>query len=844
MDVASKRDMFPFPMGEREAPSHALRVCSIFTRPGSVINVYPSRMIEESIADPVDTGVPLDEEHGGGEAGVPEVEPEASEDEFVAVDETSESESGEQFAQRIRQRAERRSESAYKLLPQFVYEYRDREDFKTEVNEWYDYNEDRLFQLRESKAEFQKLLISRNVSCWSELSAEAQQELVQSLIEDFDREQVGGSATLSIKYLLEGCYGEASTVDDHMAMIKENCYILWEAGILPIAYRKIQTLVDSICPANPTATVNDSNVTNRVQIELDLNRYLTTIYLLIESLRDNESFVTDLNNLNPYILSYLVDIIGRLRWSYAGTLPDKKVLLLLWKCLLCLFGDSDSLFKVKAYKRKQYDLPEKSETDGCITSSPLDYHAFREDLMSRYPSYIPPPSQFPKNYDNSQSISHYIEVPRPAHTQQSNSSLPAPAVHIATPAPSPPSSPAIAAGQKVKKSVFMTNQSFPFIYPSEGSVPESIVEAGELFASRVRTSPAMVQLWAERDKFMRFERGWSTNEDDDNNDNVTASDSNTPEQVILDRIDKFYSGSFTHFYSFINVLLKVMLKCTSFVHGSVEDEDEDVTRNKEINLKAISAIFSLMLKWFKVSHVLKFEYFSTLLFDSRYYLLVYKFLYSHNVLERALYIPEIPQTSFFHMCKELSDRALDEYGSTSIERNCMSTTEARFADHIDNGSVRYLFSMINMIKVLRKIIKKKTQRIIIVAELPSETLRKALSIYHKELWRIILDIFKEQVPYNGRKWKYNNMDLVSAIYLHCKAKLRDDWLAGIDVSGEVDDAYAQEAATRALTTFYNNYNYSLYGSHNAVSEGESSESTSQDFFARELSALSLGSRVS
>lgn len=722
-----------------------------------------------------------------------------------------------------------------------MYEYRDCEDFKTEVNEWYDYKEDKLFLLRDAKEAFDKLLSAQGVNSWRKASIKVKREIVQMLVRNGIEEKASGM--LCLKYIAEGCFGEVTTVDDHMRCIKENCRFLYQEGVLPEIYDEMRKLIDISCPANPTATI-DSNV-DVAQVETNLVLCMTIMYLMIESLGHESQFAADLDALNPSILSYLVEMTGRLRWSYYGTLPIKKILLLAWKCILSLFGGSEMISKVKTYRRRQYDLPDVVDDENCITSSPLDYHAFREDIMSRYPSYIPPPSQLPKSYENSQSISHYVEVPRPAHAQQSNSSLPPPAVHIATPAPSPPSSPAIAAGQKVKKSVFMTNQSFPFIYPTEGSVPESIIEAGELFSSRVRTTPAMVQLWDERDKFMQYERGWLSLDNSDQHDQEDES-TPCPEKVVLDRVERFYAKSHTQLFSFINVALKVMLKCTSFVHGSVEDEEADAIRTKETNLKAISAIFSILLRWFKASHILKFEYFSTLLFDARYYLLVYKFLYSHNVLERSLFIPELPYLSFFSLCKELADNPSDNYGSLCVDKDTMSPTQARFGEKIEKCSSRYLFTMINILRVLRKIIKRKTQRIIIVAELPSETLRKSLSIYQTDIWQIVLDIFKEQVPYNGRKWKYNNMDLVSAIYLHCKAKLRDDWLAGIDVSAEVDDAYAQEAATRALTAFYNNHNYSPNDNKSPNVEGSSntpSTDPNSDFFVQELSALSLGSRM-
>lgn len=101
-------------------------------------------------------------------------------------------------------------------------------------------------------------------------------------------------------------------------------------------------------------------------------------------------------------------------------------------------------------------------------------------------------------------------------------------VHIATPAPSPPPSPSGTKG--AKKQNYQTNQNFPFLYPppssssssvwgkievgsvgDAGSVPESILEAGELFLKRIRMTLAMRQLWREREEFLKHERGWTGN---------------------------------------------------------------------------------------------------------------------------------------------------------------------------------------------------------------------------------------------------------------------------------------------------------------------------------------------
>ena len=108
-------------------------------------------------------------------------------------------------------------------------------------------------------------------------------------------------------------------------------------------------------------------------------------------------------------------------------------------------------------------------------------------------------------------------------------------VHIATPAPSPPPSPAGPGGKGGKKQNYQTNQNFPFLYPplddtsntvggkgvaelqdqlvskrwGGGDIPTSILEAGQLFASRMRMTRSIRQLWDVREKYIESERGWN-----------------------------------------------------------------------------------------------------------------------------------------------------------------------------------------------------------------------------------------------------------------------------------------------------------------------------------------------
>jgi hypothetical protein len=222
--------------------------------------------------------------------------------------------------------------------------------------------------------------------------------------------------------------------------------------------------------------------------------------------------------------------------------------LLFWKSLLLVFGGTE---EVEAVKKATSELRHANGAQGkLITASPLDYHIFRQEITSKYPAYTPPLPLFPLEPENNSILPPLPNrptranggngiIPSAMNVNSSGASILHQPVHIATPAPSPPPSPAIG-GKAGKKQNYQTNQNFPFMYPPldstsnsaggkgtaglqgalvsrkwEGSdIPKSILEAGDLFAGRMRMTRAMRQLWDERERFLKFERGWDGESDD------------------------------------------------------------------------------------------------------------------------------------------------------------------------------------------------------------------------------------------------------------------------------------------------------------------------------------------
>jgi hypothetical protein len=159
-------------------------------------------------------------------------------------------------------------------------------------------------------------------------------------------------------------------------------------------------------------------------------------------------------------------------------------------------------------------------------------------------SILPPLPNHPVRNTGANGI-----LPTPPNVHSGGGSILHQPVHIATPAPSPPPSPPVG-GKAGKKQNYQTNQNFPFMYPPldstsnsaggkgaaglqeilvgrkwEGSdIPASILEAGELFARRTRMTRALRQLWDERERFLKFERGWDGKVADDDVDELDLED--------------------------------------------------------------------------------------------------------------------------------------------------------------------------------------------------------------------------------------------------------------------------------------------------------------------------------
>ena len=76
------------------------------------------------------------------------------------------------------------------------------------------------------------------------------------------------------------------------------------------------------------------------------------------------------------------------------------------------------------------------------------------------------------------------------------------------------------------------------------------------------------------------------------------------------------------------------------------------------------------------------------------------------------------------------------------------------------------------------------------------------------------------------------MRVITAVYLHCRPELRDDWLLSSEIDQEIEMAVPMEQSLRALTHWWN---LRLYAKQMGARDGVLAESVG--FFERELERL-------
>jgi hypothetical protein len=793
------------------------------------------------------------------------------------------------------------------------YKYSDYGELKSELNEWFTYDDLRVVGGLNQLYTNYKSAIDESGN---------QEKVIQNALDgirccDLLVKTLAFSKSLGhLTYFSFGEYAGRNSQTEQLRYIKLNVETL-------ILQRFYDPLIDMVKRFLLDIQGHRIETPFDAVVESNYFRALTLLYFMINVLLTtrNEAFIETLNELD--LLSAIVKFIEFWKWKPNKHYKIRYLLMLVWKLILLEMGDSQHLAACDDFLHQLHNIKHRNEeylSQHKLSCSPLDYYAFREDLIDKYPLYktkqfdskdfssvadIPDgtkhfkrskvPASVEENYKYfmamnsfSNSLSNLIESPRTNKSHTVLSQLPSQTVHIATPVPSPNlmASDYMTGGEKIRRS-YQVNQAMPFIYPNVNStvdntenteVPYALKQADEILKSSIYESYSTKRLWYERQKFMKQERGFVNEYEVDDLDEFEYDEllfRKYPEKkreiMSILRVEKFYSKTLSHMHTFIQVLVETIkankneynlnyVECelnpeTSYFNNSTKFNTNkasakksvdfvlmlqlEVINTKEITLKASTGIIALLLKWFKINHVLKHHYLTSILFDQQFFTISLDFIgrgfnnnnlktptklieetnelseYESLINENKIMNPQIriPNFEFFNNC--LNDFP-KEWTFELINKNFILTMpKIQDANNTNNVYIErynenYCFVLANILSINNKIlIKNSSQRIFTLNELkPSELYKMILINYDNKAFSIpILKTLKKLVPYQGRKWKSINMDLISQIYLNLRLSLKDNWLSGKDLESDFNNSYDQEIALRAILQFYNMRKY-------------------------------------
>ncbi|KTW28530.1 hypothetical protein T552_01790 [Pneumocystis carinii B80] len=690
----------------------------------------------------------------------------------------------------------------------YDFEYKEVDDKEKELEEWYDYDEVGIIQ---GKKIFEAFFLKK----WMNSKIKEKKRFICEELKELDSEdaRIRTKSCFILFYISQevGNYGEIKDKQDQIYWIHENNKILKECDALKILYNSIQKSVNLLNTYKPKIheKINTFELDNITMLKVELSCKMTSFYFLLETFYSDLEFRKNVVDLSPPIISWIIEEIANLKVNldiWRLYFPIIQTIQILKKLILCVFGNTDDFLNLKRYLRMLSGLPPEINKKEII-ATPLDYHIFRQNIISKYPTYDPPSTLL--NIDLEYTTLLPIHKEETAVKDIHKDTDPSVTENYVTPLPSPHFSP------KTKQSVLKKNQNLPFLLPLSDSfdleIPTSIKEASELFKSKTHLDLSTIQLWKETDKFMKFERGWIK----DNLNSIEESPSldiqkDPLHDSRLNAIETVYASLVSHLESFIYVLMKFLnlliddeQNCAKKYTEESKKEDNNFDffppekilniRKREIASKSISSTLLLLLKSFKLSHVLKFEFLSQLILDSGYIDIFNKLCSIYDLVDSISHISEIPYLSYFNTCnmQSMNSNKCSEIIYDFSKDNKVNNSENKETDNniITQFSWRNLFSLVNHLRIIQKITKKKTYRnLMLIQKKTWIHLQKITKIRNDIVQLYTLKILKGQIPYYNKKWKQNNMKIITSIYLHCRPELQDDWVSSVEVDTNTEES--------------------------------------------------------
>ncbi|ALC43739.1 CG11526 [Drosophila busckii] len=743
--------------------------------------------------------------------------------------------------------------------PDLDFVYADVDSYQNEIAELYSYTEFSEFQMNVKAFEDQMELYDLPPN-WQKQDAASQRSIVMKLIDQLEVSDRAFrmQAARCILYLAQGCWAEVQSDEEQHQNTRDNVIVLYKLGVFSSFIDLLNMEIETACSPDIVA-VKITNVT--LVDSTDIRVILSVLYIITETIRDEhekgtedykelaESFVQEINSPLPDGELLAVKLLGMITRFCSGAAPQfpmKKVVLLLWKVSLLGLGGMDVLKNLKNEYRLNVGLEpiteDTLEVTKCMRASSPPATA-TDILENQYPKrnfkrslmkqrFLDEPEQIDMemsgneggpnaNNGNTASVGsntgngedelsqYYRPFDDPsASTSGGNTATANPNNQPSlnqTPAAVPPVqiTARLPWTPKVRQKdidQFLDISRNKFIgysligdHESLAGLPQPIHEGFKTLQRHMYVSLADVQIKKEEDI---ARNPISTHEDE-----IKLTPAEILYQAILPNLPQYMiallkvllaaSPTSKSKTESINIMADVLPKKMPLTATQSTKLTVDMGRHKEIIVKAVSAIILLYLKHFKINHVYQFEFMSQHLVFANCIPLVLKF-FNQTITEYVNTKNSIPLLDF-PSC--VIGEQPDLSGDSFVYGTDMSDKPY---------SWRNVFSCINLLRILNKLIKWKHSRVMMLVVFKSAPiLKKTLKVRHAMMQLYVLKLLKMQTKYLGRQWRKSNMKTLSAIYSKVRHRLNDDWAFGNDLESRPWDFQAEECTLRACVDRFN-----------------------------------------
>lgn len=626
---------------------------------------------------------------------------------------------------------------------------------------------------------------------WSLLSEKRQVEIISLLTDGMERHGVHERMMYasSLLYLALGSSNSTQqSAEKHMDSIVRNNQLLHSRGLSGVFFDNLKHSVSR------WKMFADKVVTEKLAGDLaaEIDVFLSLVFIIMLVNRDDPTLQRDLSDMSVNPIKLLLDMIDFINVYPLPQFPLKKALMVLHSVTQILLGtmnDSKDLQKIRRQACKLSSDPQGLQTP---KASLADYQAFVNDIQSHYPTAT--------------MLTHSIHQPHVQLVSQFHPTINFNAV----------------------ASLTSNTQSALIGAPFIAGVPSAIEESIRVFEKRLYLSCADIEVARER-KLLK--RGLSPEKQQCGLKSVFPGYLNGMEQSSIDvrnrlwKIETTYAELSPNLRAYMVTLLKILLALTStniprsgeskssgggLVSTVVDMCDNlkhkpntsssigvarvalEIVRCKEIAASVLSSWILLMLKHFKSSNVMQYEYMAQILVDANGILLILKTLNQDSI---ALLIKD---NEF--------EKEQDYFSPTEalVQKSPFDASQGQKDNSM--GCTRNFVFIVTMLRTLQLLTKHKPHRIqVLIQYKAANVIKKVLKVDQPNLNFHALKVVKSLVPLLGRKWRQSNMRVLTMIYTSLRPDLCDQVSGSAEVVTALNTSELEsiDALYRGLTAQYN-----------------------------------------